>query len=598
MSLDLQEKVIRCAFSNTDEFVKEWFKKADYIYFADDRINKLAWGLSRVGKDDLNLLANDSDVSRAYIEKIINMAVTNINLDDAFRMLVEATHNEESHASKIDEWPEPLLFGDIETPEIPADLLPEPLARYCKAVAENTQTPTGMAVMMGLSVIATCIQKRFEVCPYGDSYTEPVNIMTVTALDPASRKSAVVKAVTEPLTSWELQQSELLKEQSVRIRHEREILIKSIDSIKSIASKSNATDDDRRVALSEIKRLEETMPQEVIIPRLWIDDVTPERLQNLMEDNGERIAVISAEGGIFEVMAGLHNNGKSNINVILQSHAGEPVRVERQSRSVTMLKPALTFGLTVQPAIISNLATGNMARFRGNGMLARLLYCIPKSTVGSRDVTKRSQILENVKTEYHTMINRLLAIPSLADEKGNESPRILTLAPDAQKAWMFFSQYIESKQGQYGDFHSIQDWTGKLPGAALRLAGLCHVVEHGDAVTVISLATIEKALDLGELLIAHAKAAFGMMGSDPAVSDAKFILQWIISNGAGSFRRGDLHKALHGKFQRVDRLILALKVLTERHIISEPQKQPTGRRPGIVYLVNPSVLEGVHHGMA
>jgi len=492
-----------------------------------------------------------------------------------------------------DDWPEPLLFGEIETPDIPSTLLPKILADQCQAVADSSQTPTGMAVMMGLATVATCLQKRFEVAPFGDSYTEPVNLMTVTALDSASRKSAVVKAMTGPLTSWEMTQMDLLKDRAGRIRHERDMLIKSIDSIKSSASKSSATDDDRREALTEIKRLEDMTPPEIIVPRAWIDDVTPERLQSLMFDNGERMAVISAEGGIFEVIAGLYSGGKSNINVILQSHAGEPVRVERQGRSVMMLKPALTFGLCVQPTIISDLASGNKARFRGNGMLARLLYCIPKSTVGSRNVAKHRPVPETTSTGYDALTKRLLlAISPIYDEHGQERPRILTLAPDALKAWLTFSQYIESKQGQYGEFQSIQDWTGKLPGAALRIAGLCHVAEHGEASAVISRHIIEKALDLSELLIIHAKAAFALMGTDPAIPDAKFILQWIVSNGADSFRRGDLHKALHGKFQRVDRLISALKVLAERHIISEPLNKPTGRRPEIVYTVNPAILKG------
>jgi putative DNA primase/helicase len=225
-------------------------------------------------------------------------------------------------------------------------------------------------------------------------------------------------------------------------------------------------------------------------------------------------------------------------------------------------------------------------------MLARLLYCIPKSTVGSRNVAKRQPVPGTTSAGYSDLINRLLAIPPSYDEHGKEQPRILTLAPDARQAWVQFSQYVESKQGQYGEFQSIQDWTGKLPGAALRIAGLCHVVEQGESSAVISRHIIEKALDLSELLIIHAKAAFALMGTDPAIPDAKFILQWIVNNGADSFRRGDLHKALHGRFQRVDRLISALKVLTERHIISEPLNKPTGRRPEIVYTVNPAILKG------
>jgi putative DNA primase/helicase len=175
---------------------------------------------------------------------------------------------------------------------------------------------------------------------------------------------------------------------------------------------------------------------------------------------------------------------------------------------------------------------------------------------------------------------------------------MLTLAPDALQSWLAFAQYIESNQGQYGEFNNIQDWTGKLPGAALRIAGLCHVVEYGEQTGVMSKATIERALDLAELLVTHAKAAFELMGTDAAIPDAKFVLQWIVKNNMESFRRGDIHKALHNKFPRVDRLVTALKVLSERHIISDPEERPTGRRPEIIYTVNPAILKGGCYGMA
>lgn len=58
----------------------------------------------------------------------------------------------------------------------------------------------------------------------------------------------------------------------------------------------------------------------MVAPRLWTGDVTPERLQNMVAEQDERMAVISDEGGIFEVMAGLYNNGHANIDVLLQGH--------------------------------------------------------------------------------------------------------------------------------------------------------------------------------------------------------------------------------------------------------------------------------------
>ena len=47
-------------------------------------------------------------------------------------------------ASENDQWPEPLLFGEAEAPEISTDLLPCYLGQYGAAVSRATQTPAGL----------------------------------------------------------------------------------------------------------------------------------------------------------------------------------------------------------------------------------------------------------------------------------------------------------------------------------------------------------------------------------------------------------------------------------------------------------------------
>lgn len=492
----------------------------------------------------------------------------------------------------LEMWPEPLLFGEVETPELSTDLLPGFLKDYCRAVAEATQTPPGLATMFGLSTTAACLQKRFEVSPYQDDYTEPLNLWTATALESGNRKTAVKNAMTEPLTLWEKEQAEMLRPKIKEINHRRDINLQRITLLKARAAKSDTSTSDREKYLQEILQIEDETPEEIRDPRVWTDDVTPERLQGLMADHGERMALLSDEGGIFEVMAGLYSNGRANMNVFLQGHAGSPVRVDRQGRAVMLHKPALSFGLAVQPDVISDLSQGNKSRFRGNGTLARFLYCIPKSTIGTRDVTRRVVIPESMKLEYQAGIMRLMNIEPVYDEQRREQPRILTLTPDALQAWQQFSQYIESKQGPGGEYYNIQDWASKLPGAALRIAGLFHVVEYGTVSPTINRKTIELALDLCELLISHARVTFDLMEDDPSSNDAKAVLEWILARKELSFKQNEAFKKIR-RFRNIERLERALKVLVSRRIIRGPMKRNTGGRPSITYDVNPEILEPV-----
>ncbi len=197
--------------------------------------------------------------------------------------------------------------------------------------------------------------------------------------------------MTGPLTAWEIEQAEKMQTAIAKAEASRAVNLKRIEKLQADAAKTEDSQE-RDQIIREITQLKQETPDEVRPPRLWTGDVTPERLQGLMVEQGERMALLSDEGGIFEVMAGLYSDGRANIDVFLQAHAGKSVRVDRGSREAYLNRPALTFGLAVQPQIIIELSQGSKRRFRGTGALARFLYCIPKSNIGQRDVTKRTII--------------------------------------------------------------------------------------------------------------------------------------------------------------------------------------------------------------
>src|SRR5439155_17232367 len=267
----------------------------------------------------------------------------------------------------------------------------------------------------------------------------------------------------------------------------RNVTQKRIERLQGEAAKES-DDIQRKAIIHDIATLRESMPDEIRSPRLFTNDCTAEAFQSLLAQHGERMAVLSDEGGIFEIMGGLYTDGRVNLDVFLKSHVGSAVRVDRSTRTVYLNHPLSTFGLAVQPSIIEELNQGSKRRFRGNGCLARFLYDVPTSNIGHRDVTRRHVISDKVRLEYHTGIYSLLKIPAVM-LSGIEQPRILRLDPEALLSWTAYQQALEPRQAEGGDLHAIADWTAKLPGAALRLAGLSHVIEHGPEHLVISRAT-------------------------------------------------------------------------------------------------------------
>lgn len=494
-------------------------------------------------------------------------------------------------SSEIEEPERPLLFDEARIPEISPKLLPSWLGAFTGAVARNTQTPPAMAVLLALSAVATAVAKRFDVAPSDGSYSEPLNLWTVTALPPGSRKTAVVSAMTGPLVEWEKIEAERLAPEIRRVSAKRHALEKRRE--KLLKDSANAEEQERLAEiLQKIERLEEEVPEELHAPRLWTGDTTPERLQSLLVDHGERMAVLTDEAGIFEIMAGLYSGGVANLDIFLQGHAGRAVRVDRQGRTAHLDAPSLTFGLAVQPDILAELTSGGKRRFRGNGTLARFLFAVPRSNIGSRDIRAVYQIPEGIAKDYRDGLFDLLSIPPQFSE-GREIPRRLILTPEALDSWQAFAEMIERRQGENGDLEPIQDWTAKLPGAALRIAGSFHLVEHGSKPpTQIETATVKRAVDLCTLLIEHARAAFHMMESESATADAKAIFNWITEKRLCRFRKGVAYRHFKGRFTgKKDRFDKAIQELEDRSIITSAGKEKTKGRAATVYVVNPTLWD-------
>ena len=154
-----------------------------------------------------------------------------------------------------------------------------------------------------------------------------------------------------------------------------------------------------------------------------------------------------------------------NIDVMLKGHSGDSIRVDRIGRnSESIMNPALTVLLTVQPNVLSGMMQNGT--FRGRGLTARFMYCMPKSIVGERKY-RTDPICAETSEKYDALIRNLLA------EEKQGVPEEILLSPDADSLLEVFAYEVETKlKTEYAD---ISDWAGKLVGAVLRIAGdLCR----------------------------------------------------------------------------------------------------------------------------
>lgn len=485
--------------------------------------------------------------------------------------------------SPAPEWPDPILPGARRVPDIDSTVLPGWLGSMAHAVSQSTQTPPALAVMSCLAVLATVLQRRFVVSPFGDSYVEPLSIWTLSASPSGTRKSAVLGALQAPLVHWEKLHRDRMRGDIARASAARAVAKKRIERLQQDAAKAKEPSE-RATLTAEIEREELEMPAELLAPRLFTGDTTAERLQALLVEHGERMAVLSDEAGIFQIMAGLYSGGAANLDVFLQGHAGSPMRVDRAGRCAHLDQPALSFGLLLQPAVMADVASSS--RFRDTGLLARYLFVIPPSTVGTRDVRRHVPIPAEVRDAYEAGLFRLLeGVPAPVS-----APKVLTLSDAAREVWLDFAQEIENQQGEGGRFESISDWTSKLPGAVARIAALLELAENGLSATEVSHAVMDDALNLAGLLIPHAQAAFALLGTDGVDVDAAAVVRWVQANGLKTFTKRDAQKAQEGRFRSVERLQKALDRLEQQDVVRAFKRHNKGAPPSSCFEVNPKAL--------
>ncbi len=494
-----------------------------------------------------------------------------------------------------DEAPEPFPLDDPEPPAMPPRLLDGWLGRMAEEIAEATETPLELPALLCLSAAATAAQGRFSVRPE-PGYFEPVNLWTAPAMKSGQRKTAVHKLATGPLVDWERAERKRTADERQRAESKAKTLQARITRLRA---KCAAEDDPQKrdELQKEIEGVEASVPRVPVPPRLFTQDVTPEHLGTMMAEQSGRMAILSDEGGIFDVLAGRYSNGIPNLDLFLQSHSGAPVRVDRGSRPPVVLDHTLlTMGLSPQPDVLKALST--KPGFRGRGLLARFLYALPKSRMGYRGLEPR-RIPDDVALRYADGLLALLRVTLRYDAAAEMAyPHVLSLDGPAYGVWKDHQRRVEVQLRQGGRFAGMTDWAGKLPGAVARIAGLFHcvrwVLEPGNPVDrPIDADTMECAARLGELLAEHALAVFDLMDGGGALEAARRVWRHVQDRGLTDFTFSELWHPLRGTFRTTADIEPAIDVLLDHNLVLPVEERRPGKRGrrGRRFRTNPRALE-------
>jgi len=258
-------------------------------------------------------------------------------------------HIEDSEDS---EWEPPIPFHTPELPEFPIHVLPDWMEEFSSALAVFLQVPADMPALLCLSAVAIAVAGRLSVV-VREGFEVPLNLYLAIVMDPANRKSAALSRAMAPVERFEREQCKALGPEIARKQAEHDTLAKTLAQAQMGATKARGNK--RHQLQREVMQLAEELADKPrpVMPRLLADDVTPEKVASLLAEQGGRLAIVSAEGGVFEQMSGRYSSNVPNLDPYLKGWDGEPLRIDRVTRSPDFVRnPCLSIVLTVQPDVL------------------------------------------------------------------------------------------------------------------------------------------------------------------------------------------------------------------------------------------------------
>ena len=397
---------------------------------------------------------------------------------------------------------------------------PASVGEYITALSENTQTSVDMAAVVALGVLALAAQRHYRI--EGNSgYYEPLNLYVLLVAEPGERKSSIMQNFVRFLNDYE--------------------------------EKNHV--------------------------RLYADDCSSEALTTLLAENDGLMAVISAEGSIFDIIAGRYTGQKVNLDVWLKGHCGDVIRVDRKNRDAEYIhSPRLTTVLAIQPSVLEEVMKNRV--MDGRGLVARFLIAIPASRIGKRIFLSQA-IPESAASGFQNVLERIFL------SGGNREMQTIRLSDEARG--IIENYFMENEKLLADRSNPMKEWLAKNVGAVLRVAGILHLADGKESEELLSCDTMRSAVEIGKYFYAHAKYTYDVMDSGNTLKMAEYVLSKLEQSGKSQTTRRELFRACRGSyFKQVAEIKPILDMLEEYGYIRQEAVAKAGtNRPSEVIYISP-----------
>lgn len=231
--------------------------------------------------------------------------------------------------------------------------------------------------------------------------------------------------------------------------------------------------------------------------QLFVEDITSERLANVLAENDERTCYSSSDARkVIDVISGCYKDRGTDEALLLKSFSGDPCSIERNNgQHIYLRNPLVNITVAVQPDKAMHLFRHKS--LKDSGLLARFL-CVCGQTEPRLLPETPIKLNADLETKVHNRWKALL------NEDLIKKPVIIRANDDV---YSFYRDYYNSIQQRLRSNESIANLIGRYPEMAIRIAGSLHMYEF-PAEEPLSADTFQKAIKIQEAFFAQQQMKF------------------------------------------------------------------------------------------
>lgn len=495
-----------------------------------------------------------------------------------------------SPGGQANEWPEPeplvAPFLDQSLP-YPADAFPTVVRDAMIEFQRYGQQPMPLIGGACLASLSLAIQGLVDVAR-DDVLVGPSSLYILTVAESGERKSAADKFVSGPLRSLESELQQKAKEKIKEARSAERAYKVKLQAAEKYLKDVSLNGDEAEISQAERKLMDliDAAPKVPLSPILIFEDTTQEGFMQLISDGYPSVAIWSDEAGL---VTGGYSMASETLMRTLATYNklwdGSVIKATRKMAESNVVDGRRgTINLAMQRSVMEKLlGTGNEIS-RGIGFIARALFSMPSSTIGTRmyrDPPEHSPAFE----VYRNRMKEILELPlPVADEDTFKlEPPCLKLDEAAHKVWVEYFNSIEQECHKLGRYGEIGDIASKSAENAARIAAIFHVFEKGTHGR-IDADTMSRSVQLARWYLDEMLRVLDRFSTPEPLLKAQKLWDWLVRNGSGEVELSSIASRLPNELRPKSRRDPALEVLEGHGLLRRLEKPKR-------VLLNPKALE-------